>query len=132
MNKTIILSVALLMASGCCHYETQKIISQSYLRQLSFICFDFAKEKERFPGSLGELLDYDETVATLLVCPASKKPYTYLGAGLLVDGGRLVRDTDLRQAIKAEETRLFYVELEEGQTLVIYADGHLATLNKFN
>jgi hypothetical protein len=71
--KKLLLLVALIAFTSCCaRYEAQKAVSLSNLAQLCKSCFLFEEDNERFPNTIGELLDYDkDMIVNLLICPAS-------------------------------------------------------------
>ena len=127
MIKIFLLVLSVLM-TGCssARYEAAKNVSYSQLRQLAVICSNFQQDNNKLPDSIGELIDYDERVINLIMCPAAKKPYKYHGEGLryvkLNSRFELVRSPNLDLPLNASKTLLFSIELNDGDSLTIYVD----------
>ena len=137
MIKILLLIFSVLL-TGCssARYEAAKSVSNSQLCQLAVLCSQFQQDNNKLPDSIGELIDYDERVIYLILCPAAKRPYKYHGEGLryvkLNSRIELVRSPYLDLPLNASKVPLFSIKLNEGDSLTIYVDYIFDNSPEFN
>ena len=132
----IALAVILLLSCSSARYEANVAISKSHLMQLGMVCSDFERDHNRFPKSLGEIIDYDDSIIGILICPASGRPYEYHGKDLkyakLNLEIELVRSPYIKLALNAAKVPLFSVDLKDSEPLIFYADFTFGESLEFN
>ena len=132
----IALTVIILVSCSAARYEANVAISESHLMQLGKVCSDFERDHNRFPKSLGEIIDYDDSIISILICPASGRPYEYHGEDLkyvkLNLEIELVRSPYLKLPLNAAKVPLFSVDLKDTESLTFYADFTFGENLEFN